>query len=93
METPCFKSFRNIGFPQDDPSTADVDESILKVAIQVRNNNFGDMISPILASLEVSRADDPDTADVDEKSIGEASVQSEIDKEIAYMRRFIYEYL
>tara|TARA_Y100001960_G_C14518553_1_gene750102 strand:+ start:39 stop:869 length:831 start_codon:yes stop_codon:yes gene_type:complete len=91
-ETPCFKSFRNIVILEDDPSTGDVDESIFKVAIQVRNNNFGNMLAPILASLEVSRDDDPDTADVDEKSIGEASVQSEIDKEMAYMRRFIYEY-
>ena len=90
--TPCTKSFRNIGFNQDDTSTADVDESIVKISIQVRNNNFGDLISPIFASLELSRADDPDTADVDEKSTGEASEQSEIEREEAYMRRFIYEY-
>ena len=96
-ETPCFKSFRNIIIPEqmgimDDPDTLDIDESAFRASIQVRNNNFGNMITPIFDQLESNRADDPDTADVDEKSIGEYSIKKELDKEKAYMRRFIYEY-
>ena len=84
-ETPCFKSFRNIIIPEtmgimDDPDTPE-DESAFRASIQVRNNNFGNMITPIFDQLESNRADDPDTADVDEKSIGEYSIKKELDKE------------
>ena len=91
-ETPCYKSFRNIITPpEDDPTTEDIDESEFKVAIQVRNNNFGGLLTPIFAQLEVNTADDPDTTE-DESRIGEASIQDEIDRETDYMHRFIYEY-
>jgi len=90
-ETPCYKSFRNIILLEDDLNTDDIDESIFLVAIQVRNNNFGGLLTPIFAQLELNTADDPDTTE-DESRIGEASIQDEIDRETAYMHRFIYEY-
>ena len=91
-ETPCYKSFKNIITPPaDNPDTVDIDESEFLVAIQVRNNNFGSLLTPIFAQLELNTDDDPDTAE-DESRIGEASIQDEIDRETAYMGRFIYEY-
>ena len=91
IKTPCYNSFKNIIFIEDNPETLDIDEET-KVAIQVRNNNFGTLLEPIFEQLETDREDDPDTADVDEGRIGEAQSDDQIDNEQNYMQRFIYEY-
>jgi len=77
--TACYSSFKNI------------DRDTFRVTDHFTEQNFGDLIEPILTKLEAEGTDDPDTDDVDESTTAESS-KKEVEKEEKYLKRFVYEY-
>ena len=76
--TPCYNSFRNI----------------VKANFKVthhKDENFGELIQPIFDKLKLEGMDDVDTPDVDESTTAE-SLETEIEQEEKYLKRYQYEY-
>ena len=84
--TPCYNSFRNIV-----KSNTDVTPVTYFKVTHHRAENFGELIQPIFDKLKLEGKDDADTPDVDESTTAE-SLETEIEQEEKYLKRYQYEY-